>query len=207
MRNSLDYAKTHANIDDQEVDMIMACRKSVLFNDGKTWTKKNKNFDVTMGAQDGAEVAELTGIYLLKQVEDFLSSLGDKAHAGLYRDDGLIYIEKANGPLINKIEKALHRIFNRNHLKISIEQKGVSINFLDVTLGTDGSYKPYRKPNGITKYVNKASNHPPSILKNIPVSIAKRLNTISSSRDEFDAAKDEYQKALDDAGYTAILTY
>ena len=164
MRNSLDYAKTHANIDDQEVDMIMACRKSVLFNDGKTWTKKNKNFDVTMGAQDGAEVAELTGIYLLKQVEDFLSSLGDKAHAGLYRDDGLIYIENANGPLINKIEKALHRIFKRNHLKISIEQKGLSINFLDVTLGTDGSYKPYRKPNGITKYVNKASNHPPSIL-------------------------------------------
>ena len=83
LRNSLDYAKTHANIDDQEVDMIMACRKSVLFNDGKTWTKKNKNFDVTMGAQDGAEVAELTGIYLLKQVE-VLSFLGDKAHAGLY---------------------------------------------------------------------------------------------------------------------------
>ena len=195
------------NVDDQEVDMIMACSTSVLFNDGKTWTKKNKNFDVTMGAQDGAEVAELTGIYLLKQVEDFLSSLGDKAHAGLYRDDGLEYIENANGPLINKIEKALHRIFKRNHLKISIEQKGLSVNFLDVTLGTDGSYKPYRKPNGITKYVNKTSNHPPSIPKNIPVSIAKRLNTISSSRGEFDAAKDEYQKALEDAGYTATLTY
>ena len=168
---------------------------------------KKEQKHVTMGAQDGTEVAELTGIYLLKQVEDFLSSLGDKAHAGLYRDDGLIYIENANGPLINKIEKALHRIFKRNHLKISIEQKGLSINFLDVILGTDGSYKPYRKPNGITKYVNKASNHPPSILKNIPVSIAKRLNTISSSRDEFDAAKDEYQKALEDAGYTATLTY
>ena len=51
-----------------------------------------------MGAQDGAEVAELTGIYLLKQVEDFLSSLGDKAHAGLYRDDGLIYIRKSPPP-------------------------------------------------------------------------------------------------------------
>ena len=125
LRNSLDYAKTHTNIDDQEVDMIMACRKSVLFNDGKTWTKKDKNFDVTMGAQGGAEVAELTGIYLLKQVEDFLSSLGDKAHVGLYRDDGLICIENANGPLINKHEKALHRIFKRNHLKISIEQKGL----------------------------------------------------------------------------------
>ena len=149
----------------------------------------------------------LFGIYLLKQVEDFLSSLGDKTHAGLYRDDGLIHIENANGPLISRIEKALHRIFKRNHLKISIEQKGISVNFLDVTLGTNGSYKPYRKPNGITKYVNKASNHPPSILKNIPISIAKRLNTISSYEDEFDAAKDEYQKALEDIGYTAKLTY
>ena len=44
-----------------------------------------------MGAQDGAEIAELTGIFLLKQVDNFLSSLGEKAHAGLYRDDGLIY--------------------------------------------------------------------------------------------------------------------
>ena len=117
----------------------------------------------------------------------------------LYRDDGLIYIEDANCPLINKIEKALHRIFKSNHLKISLEQKGHTVDFLDVTLGTDGSYK---KPNGTTKYVNKASNHPPSILKNIPKSIQKRLNTISSSEDEFGGAKDEYQNTLEDAGYT-----
>ena len=81
------------------------------------------------------------------------------------------------------------------------------MNFLDAALGTDGSYKPYKKPNGMTKYVNKASNHPPSILKNIPKSIQKRLNTISSSEDEFGCAKDEYQKALEEAGYTDTLTY
>ena len=103
---SLTYAITHAKIEDEEVDLIMACRRSILFNNGKTWTKKNKNFDVTMGAQDGAEIAELTGIFLLKQVDNFLSSLREKAHAELYRDDGLIYIENANGPLLNKIEKA-----------------------------------------------------------------------------------------------------
>ena len=97
-----------------------------------------------MGAQDVAVIAELTGIYLLKQVENFLSSLGEKVHAGLYRDDSLVYIENANGPLINKIEKALHRIFKRNNLKISIEQKDHLVNFLDVTLGTDGSYSPYK---------------------------------------------------------------
>ena len=86
-------------------------QKEHLFNNGKVWTKKNKDFDVTMGVQDGAEIAELTGIYLLKEVDEYLSSLGEKSYAGLYRDDGLIYLENANGPLISKIEKALHRIF------------------------------------------------------------------------------------------------
>ena len=33
------------------------------------------------------------------------------------------------------------------------------------------------------------------------------MNTISSSEDEFDGAKDEYQKALEDAGYTGKITY
>ena len=68
LKDSLDYAKNHASIDEEEVDLIMACRRSILFNDDKTSSKKDKNFDVTMGAQDGAEIAELTGIYLLKQV-------------------------------------------------------------------------------------------------------------------------------------------
>ena len=95
-----------------------------------------------MGAQDGAEIAELTGLYLLKEVDEYLSSLGEKSHSGLYRDDGLIYLENANGPLISKIEKALHRIFKQNQLKITIEQKGHTVNLLDVTLSTDGSRKP-----------------------------------------------------------------
>ena len=207
MGKSLTYARTHTKIEDEEVNLIMACRRNILFDNGKTWTKKNKNFDVTMGAQDGAEIAELTGIFLLKQVDNFLSSLGEKAHAGLYRDDGLIYIENAKGPLLNKIEKALHRIFKSNSLKISIEQKGHSVNFFDVTLETDGSYKSYRKPDGTTKYVNKASNHPSSILKNIPASIQRRLNSISSSEDMFGGAKDECEKALKDAEYAETLQY
>ena len=168
LRNSLDFAKSHTPIDKEDEDLIMACRKSVLFNYGKVWTKKNKDFDVTMGVQDGAEIAELTGLYLFKQVDEHLSSLGEKSHSGLYHDDGLIYLENSNGPLISKIEKALYRIFKRNQLKITIEQKGHTVNFLDVTLSTDGSHKPYKKPNSSFKYVNKASNHPRPSLRTSP---------------------------------------
>ena len=55
--------------------------------------------------------------------------------------------------------------------------------------------------------VSKASNHPPSITKNIPKSIGRRLNTISSSEAEFNNAKDDYQQALSEAGYSEMLTY
>ena len=207
LRNSLDFAKTHIPIDQEDEELIMACRKSVLFSNDKVWTKKSNDFDVPMGAQDGAEIVELTGIYLLKEVDKFLTTHGEKSHAGLYRDDGLIYLENANGPLISKIEKVLHRIFKRNQLKISIMQTGHTVNFLDVTMSTDGTLKPYKKPNSSLKYVNRSSNHPPSIPKNILSSIQKRLNTISSSEEVFNEAKAAYQQALGEAGYDEKLTY
>ena len=39
---SLTYARTHTKIEDKEVDLIMACRRSILFDNGKTWTKKKR---------------------------------------------------------------------------------------------------------------------------------------------------------------------
>ena len=149
----------------------------------------------------------LMSIYLPKEVDKFPTTLGEKSHAGLYRDDGLIYLENVNGPLISKIEKALHRIFKRNQLKISMEQTGHTVNFLDVTMSTDGTHKPYKKPNSSLKYVNRSSNHPPSIPKSILSSIQKRLNTISSSEEVFNEAKAAYQQALGEAGYDEELTY
>ena len=205
---ALVVAKLHTTVTPDEEEMIKSCRKSVLFNNGKVWAKKDKDFDVTMGAQDGAEIAELVGVFLLKQINSFLASVGQKCHAGLYRDDILIYIENSNGPLISKIEKALNRIFKSNKLKISTEQKGHTVNFLDVTLSTDGSFKPYRKPNSSIAYVSKASNHPPSVLKNIPSLIQKRLSTISSSEAYFLGAKGEYQSVLNNnAGYSDSFRY
>ena len=118
---------------------------------------------------------------------------------------------KHNGSLISRIEKATNRIFKNNNLKISIEQ---IVNFLDTTLATDGSVKPYKMTNSnIIYYVNRASNHPRSILRNIPKSIQKRLSSISISTEEFMGAKEgfmgakeDYQNALQDADYSDKLT-
>ena len=56
-------------------------------------------------------------------------------------------------------------------------------------------------------YVHKQSNHPPSILRNIPESINKRLSQISSDKECFDKTKSIYQDALTKSGYEYTLTY
>ena len=63
------------------------------------------------------------------------------------------------------------------------------------------------KPNNMLHYVNLESNHPPVLLKNIPEGVNKRLSEISSDEDEFTKAAPQYQKALDDTGYSFKLHY
>ena len=76
------------------------------------------------------------------------------------------------------------------------------VHFFDVTFDlTDGSYKPYMRPNNKLLYVHQQSNHPPALLKNIPLNINKRLTNISSSNEVFDESIAPYQQALEESGY------
>ena len=56
-------------------------------------------------------------------------------------------------------------------------------------------------------YVHSQSNHPRSVLKNIPRSINDRLSKLSSNEEIFDAAVPPYQKAISDAGYSYQMKY
>ena len=68
----------------------------------------------------------------------------------------------------------------------------------------DGTYKPYKKPNDQLLYVNTSSNHPPQIIKQLPISISNRLSNNSSNRPAFDMSKSEYEKALRESGYKNV---
>ena len=46
----------------------------------------------------------------------------------------------------------------------------------------DGSYCSYRKPSEETNYIHVNSDHPPSIIIEIPQSIEKRLSILSSTK-------------------------
>jgi len=94
LSKAISFAKNYTTIRDKDIDIIMHCRKSLLFDKETAWTKKNHSdmFDVTMGSFDGAEVCELIGLFLL----NILSEKYGKNNVGLYRDDGLVLLKICN---------------------------------------------------------------------------------------------------------------
>ena len=82
------------------------------------------------------------------------------------------------------------------------------VEYLDVTFDHNtNSDNSYMKPNSPLLYVNSDSNHPPCILRNIPISVNKRLADLSSSEEIFRDSVKEYQSALDKCGYKHKLEY
>ena len=96
----------------------------------------------------------------------------------------------------------------QNMLCFSVDTNRKQGKFLDVTLNLEKqNFKPYLKPGDSPLYVNSRSNHPPTVIKNIPAGINKRLSTISSNQDIFDLAAPLYQQELDRNGYNYKLQY
>ena len=205
LKDALNFAKTKVRIKKIDYDTIIHARKSLLYKKGEPWIKtKSGIFDVTMGAYDGAEICELVGIYILS----ILSTKCGKGNIGLYRDDGLSVFENLSGPQAERIKKEFQKVFNDNGLKIVIKCNLKVVNYLDATFNlNDGSYKPYKKPNDETLYINAKSNHPPNIIKQLPISVEDRLRSLSSSKQIFDEAAPHYQNALDKSGFDHKLQY
>ena len=81
------------------------------------------------------------------------------------------------------------KIFKRNCLQITIEANKKVVDFLDITFDLRTAiYKPYKKPNSNFTYIHKQSNHPPSVIKNLPKSINEHLSTNSKNAQIFNEA-------------------
>ena len=201
------WASNLAIITKDEISIIKHTRKSVLFNDGKPWTKKDSNslFDVTMGSYDGAEICELVGLFILNKLEQKFG----KENIGLYRDDGLAIMKSKSARLADKTRKELHKCFEQFGSKITAEANLHVVNFLDVTFDlNNGKFKPYRKPNDdLLLYINRHSNHPPSIIKQLPTSINKRISALSADEQTFHESAPIYQNALRHSNFDHKLDY
>ena len=202
LNKALDLASKYTNVSEEDRKIISQARKSFLFDKEIPWSKrKNSEFDVGMGCFDGAEVCELVGIYMLSRLQHLKVSLG------LYRDDGL-GVSHLTARQTELVKKEICRIFKEENLSITIEVNKKVTDFLDVTFDLSSSlFKPFMKPNDSPLYISKNSNHPPSILKNIPEAVNKRLSSISANEAVFNNAAPPYQAALQKAGHAFDLKY
>ena len=125
---ALDFAATYTVIADEERNIVMHARKSVIFKDGQAWIKKGNGsmFDVTMGSFDGAEVCELVGAYLLNQLAEHIP----KEQISLYCDDGLAIIKNASGGTAERLRKKLTAVFTANGLRVTIDPNLKVVDFL-----------------------------------------------------------------------------
>ena len=156
-----------------------------------------------MGSYDGAEVCELIGLFILNTLHNRFGK-----NMGLYRDDGLAIINTRSGRLCDKERKELTAAFEHLGLKITAFANQHRTNFLDITFDlNNGTYKPYRKPNDESLYTNRSSNHPPPVLRELPHSINRRINTLSCDKETFEAAAPTYNDALTRSNFNTQLIY
>lgn len=206
LNNTILFARNHISIKNEDLRIIMHSRKSLLYDNNIPWIKKNGSgsFDVTMGSYDGAEICEFVGLFILSE----LSKEIGKPQVGLYRDDGLVIVRNLNGQQTDRTRKKIIKIFKEIGFDIEIETNLKEVNFLDITFNlSNGTYKPYKKPNDKLMYINTSSNHPPQVIKQLPTSISKRLSENSSNENIFNEAKGEYEKALKESGYSNPLQF
>ena len=202
LKEALEWASNMVNISEQEKDIIMKAKKSQLYDRGQAYVKRsNKKFHVTQGSFDGAETCDLVGLYLLSKVQHLDLDLG------LYRDDGL-GVSSLRPKQTELAAQKVARIFKEFGFSIKIEANHKIVNYLDITLNLEtGLFKPYSKPNNTVHYVHKKSNHPPSVIKNLPKNINNRLSKISASEEIFDAAIPQYQEALEKSEHEHVLKF
>ena len=102
-----------------------------------------------------------------------------------------------SAPETERVKKKVIKVFKDCGLKITIIAKLHIVNFLDITLDLrNKTHQPNRKSDSHPVYINKSSNHPKKILRELPKSVSKRLSNLSSIKDIFQKATPIYYEAL-----------
>ena len=177
------------------------------------WGKKdNPDFNIPIGSYDRAKVCDLVGLYIL----DILTKEFGHNKIGLYRDDELGCFQNLPGAESEKVKKKLCKIFKQSGLSITVEcnlqiTDSWHCNILTLSnvtfdLRTD-KYYPYRKDNNQLLYINKQSNHPPTIIKQIPSMVSRRISDISCNKEYFDKAAPAYNNALKFSGFNENIQF
>ena len=131
-----------------------------------------------------------------------------KDNAGHYRDDGLLVTKELRGTEMERKRKQIIETFKKLGLSVTIKMNLHVVDFLDIQFNLKTNcYKQYMKSNSVPVYINKNSNHPLQVLKELPKTTEKRISTISSSKEIFDNSKTIYKDILKKNGFQNKLTH
>ena len=138
-------------------------------------------------------MCELVEIFILSKLNIFSQSNA----LGLYRDDRLAVIKGLSASKIERLKENVVKAIKDCDLNITTEANLHTVNYLDVAFDLQkDSYLPYRKPDNTPIYINNCSNHRPTVIKQLPKFISKRLSELSSNEDIFEKTKPAYRDAL-----------
>ena len=170
-----------------------------------TTKMRRQLLDVTMGSFDGAEICKLVGLYLL----DKLSSVIGRQNVGLYKDNGFAAIKSSSGSALDQMRQNIVALFKNKKLSIVIETNLFEMDFLNVTFNlVIGKFFLFRKPNNQLLYIIVEPNLPPSMIRDIPNMIRKRLSDLSWNEKGYEKkAKPFCGTALIGSGYKTSLAY
>ena len=99
-------------------------------------------------------------------------------------------------------------IFKQHVVNVIIECNLGTTDFFHVAFELrTGKYYPYRKVSNELLYIHKQSNHLPSITKQIPVMISKRMSNIFYDKECFDKATPVYNNALRNSNFNENIKF
>ena len=106
-------------------------------------------------------------------------------------------VKGLSGPEIERLKKNVVKTIKDCGINIIIEVNLHTVNYLDITFDLQkDTYLHYRKPDNPPASINNCSNHPPTIIKQLPKSISKRLFDLSSNEEIFEKTTPAYSDAL-----------
>ena len=137
-----------------------------------------------------------------------VSKLFEKSSISLYRDDGLSIFRNYNGHQSHKVIKDLTKLFKRYQLNLDIKYNLKIVDYLDISFDLNtGIYKPFNKLINKPLYISASSNHPPSVLKQIPKSVSKSVTANSCNEDIFCKSPPFYNSILQDCRFNENIKY
>ena len=99
------------------------------------------------------------------------------------------------------------RAFKLLGFKIEVSSNNKIVNFLDVTLDlSNNSYKPFLKTDQYPSYINVNSNHPKTIIKQVPKVVKLRIRNLSTNEKIFQESSKIYMDALKNSGFREEFT-